>query len=67
MQVRRKIELFNLGILRMKVFAVDPRYVTPLSCKACEKDVLQVKVRQPQASLVQALAGLAAYNVAGAT
>ena len=65
-QVRLKIELFNFGILRVEVFAVDSGYVTPLGCKACEKDVLQMKVGKPLPSLVKTPTGLTAYDVSGA-
>ena len=64
-EVGLEVELFDLRILRVEGFAVDPRDVAPLCREPGEEDVLQVEVGQPQPGRVQTLGGLAADDVAG--
>ena len=62
-QVSGHVKLFNFRILRMEIFAVDPRHVAPLRGESGQEDVLQVEVRESKPGRVEAVGGVSAYDV----
>ena len=64
-KVPTQIKLFQLGILRVKTFAVDPGHVAPVGGEPGQEDVLEVEVRESHPGRVEAVGGVATDDVAG--